>query len=250
LLRLQPVDNSGKRLGEGKTRRAKNFADDKRDQRIWPVAECDGVGSLQIRGDRHVKSHLVLRRFKLKRQRAAFGVTDEPRLLHLPAQSTFADRLQPFAEKEKRIASVTRIHIGGAKDPFIAEEMLVQNGNQSVKLKKGILERRSGEKHLEEGAGGIAQLFGADGGALLVNVPQPMGFVENHQIPAATRNVIGLRRREFIGRDDDFAVLVERTIHAALLGVVVHLGLDDDRGERELVRQFLTPLLAQRGGDD
>ena len=78
----------------------------------------------------------------------------------------------------------------------------------------------------------------------LVDVPQPMRFVNHYQVPLGLPHVHVLRPGELVRTEDDLW-LIEGIQVSVFDFLIESFRFDDCRGEKELVGQFLTPLLAE-----
>jgi hypothetical protein len=83
-----------------------------------------------------------------------------------------------------------------------------------------------------------------DFAAGLVDVAEAVGFVDNHQIPLRLLNVRLLAASELVRAEND-RVLFERVQIPAAHRRVEGFRFEYNRGEVELIGQFLTPLLAE-----
>lgn len=117
-----------------------------------------------------------------------------------------------------------------------------------VEVLDGLL---AGEGEEQLGCLAERQLEGVgDNVGRLLHVAKAVGFVNDDQIPRHAIDVTGLGVSELAGADDDIVAFKELEFPLAD-GGVVGLGLKDATGEKELVGEFLLPLLAEiRGGDD
>ena len=84
---------------------------------------------------------------------------------------------------------------------------------------------------------------------VLVDVPEPVRFVDNDKIPCRLLNVGLLRTRELIGADDDRR-LAEMDLGSPSDFLVESSIFKNSRRQEELIRELLAPLLAQIGRHD
>jgi len=75
-------------------------------------------------------------------------------------------------------------------------------------------------------------------------------FIDDDQVPLHGLNLGGARGGEVIGADDNLIPGLERREVARPARGVVGLGFQDGGRERELLQQFLLPLLPEGGGND
>ena len=166
---------------------------------------------------------------------------------HLLAEGPLADWLEPFLQVVEVIV-VAQPGEAGAVGLQVAEGEIVDDADQAVEFQERVLQRRGGQEHLAER--GHALLDGV--GNLvrgLVHVAEPVGFVDDHQIPACLADVRLHLPGEMVRTDND-GVLLERIEVAGPDGVVEGPGFQDGRWQEELVGQFLAPLLPQVGRHD
>src|ERR1700730_9226259 len=104
--------------------------------------------------------------------------------------------------------------------------MLVDDRDQSIKLHERILKRSGGEKNLKKFPRGLTELLRTNRRSMLINVPQPMSFVEDDQIPIDVGDFVRLCGGELIGCDDDLVSAVERQKFAGFARVLVALAFD------------------------
>jgi hypothetical protein len=136
-----------------------------------------------------------------------------------------------------------------AKAVEVAEHALVDEADQAVELQQRVLQGRGRQQYLGARGGQAALQHIGDDVAGFVDVAQPVGLVIHHDVPGQPAQIVDLGLGELIGADDRLAAI--EGVGVALLSLlVVVLGLQDDRFERELVRQLLMPLLAQVGEDN
>jgi len=83
-----------------------------------------------------------------------------------------------------------------------------------------------------------------------VNIPQPVGFVNDHEVPRRGVYIRRLAAGELIGADDDGILGFKWPEVSDPDPGVVGLRFEDGAGEEKLLRQFLVPLLAEVGGCD
>ena len=179
-------------------------------------------------------------------QRQALGVGDVSR--DLPAQGAMADGLEARLE---RLEYLLLIQIGEllAEAFQVAEGVFVYETHQTEQFQQGILQGRRREQQLV--LAGQCQFEGVgDDVRRLVDVAQPVRFVDHHQVPRHGLNVAGLALGELIGTDDDFRHF-KRTELALPDRSVIGLGFENPAGQEEFFGQLLKPLLAQvRGSND
>lgn len=77
-----------------------------------------------------------------------------------------------------------------------------------------------------------------------------MSLVDDDQVPFGLREVRFLGAGELVRADDDGILLPEGVEVAGLDLCVERTGFQDERGQEELVGEFLTPLLAEIGRHD
>jgi hypothetical protein len=78
----------------------------------------------------------------------------------------------------------------------------------------------------------------------LVNVPEPVGFIEDDEVPAGQGEVIGLLGTELVRSDDNMVVDLEGPLVSLLRALAVALRFENSRRKAEFVEQFLYPLLS------
>ena len=130
----------------------------------------------------------------------------------------------------------------------VAKGEFVDDADEPVKFKKRVLQRRGGEKRLLEGEYGMLDRL-ADFVVGLVDVAEPVRFIDDHQIPGRLADVRLLGPRKLVGADHD-AVALKRIQVSGADRLIECLGLQNGGGQEELVGKFLAPLLAQVCGAD
>ena len=124
--------------------------------------------------------------------------------------------------------------------------MGVDDAGQPVQLHQGVLKRRRGQQQLrgrrQPGHERLGRLV-----PLLVDVPKPVRFVDDRQVPRHGRHGVLVLGREVVRADDDLIADVERVGLALGLKSSPCPALHDHGGQEELLPQLLLPLLAQRG---
>ena len=187
-----------------------------------------------------VEPVLALLRREVLHQRKPLGVRDVAR--DLAAQRAMADRLQPGLE---RLEHLLLAEIGEllAKALQVAERVLVNEADEAEELQKRVLQGSSRQEQF--GGVGERTLEGVgDDVGRLVDIAEPVGFVDHHQIPRGVGYVGCLAAGKLVGADDDFVGF--KWTEVALLDCgVVRLGLENPAGQEELFRHLLKPLLAQ-----
>ena len=94
------------------------------------------------------------------------------------------------------------------------------------------------------GFDGVGDLVG-----IFIDVPQSVRLVNDHEIPVNLLDIGVLGPGKLIGTQDDFFLL--KRVQVALLDFLIErLRLQDEGGQKELVQQFLIPLLAEIGRQD
>ena len=200
---------------------------------------------LEVLGNHVVEPLLLGRGHEFLHQGMAVRVLDV--FQHLLAQGPFADWLEPLLQVLE-VVVVAQPGEAGAVGLQVAEGKIVDDAHQAVEFQERVLQRRGGQEHLAER--GHALLDGV--GDLvrgLVHVAEPVGFVDDHQIPACLADV-RLHLPDEMVRTDNDGVLLEGIEVAGPDGVVEGAGFQDDRRQEELVGQFLAPLLPQIGRHD
>jgi hypothetical protein len=166
---------------------------------------------------------------------------------HLPAQGAVNRRREALAQLLDRPvgeAGHLRVHRVAALEGVLrAEDLLVEEGHQSEELQQLVLQRRGGEEQLRPLAKRVPEGPG-DLAPRPVRVPQPMGLVDDHQVPGKLPDLLGAARGEGVAGDDR---------HRLLEGVVPRApaaAVDDRRLQLELVPELRLPLRAQGGGGE
>ncbi len=127
--------------------------------------------------------------------------------------------------------------------------MIVDHADQPVQLQERVLERRGGQEELAALLQGALDGVGDHLGRL-VDVAQPVGLVDHHQIPGRGRDIACLAPGELIGADDDGVLALKWPVVSLADRLVVRLRFQNLAGEEKLLAQLLMPLLAQIGGRD
>src|SRR5437879_1364979 len=112
-----------------------------------------------------------------------------------------ADRFQPIFERLENLLLV-EIDELLAKAFQIAEGVFVDKTDKTKQLKQRILQRSRCEQQFALLGQRQLQRVGYDV-CWLVDVTQPMGFVDDHQIPWRSVNVRRLATRELVRADND-----------------------------------------------
>ena len=166
---------------------------------------------------------------------------------HLPTERAVADGLEPRLE---RLEYLFLAEIGEllAETLQVAKCMLVDEAHEAEQFQQRVLERRRGEKQLVLACQRQLERVGDDV-RRLVNIAQPVGFVDHHEVPGQGVDVARLALREMVGADNDLGRL-ERAELALSDRNVVRLRLQDAARQKKLFGQLLIPLLAQVGRRD
>src|SRR5262245_5483888 len=167
---------------------------------------------------------------------------------HILTQCSLADWLQTLLERIENFLVVKIAEL--LTETFeVAETVFVNKTHQAIKLKQGVLKWRSGEQNLGSLTEGLFQRV-SNHTRLFVNVSQPVGLVNNHQVPHRRADIRLLTTRELVRTDDDDIFTIERPMISVFDGCVVRLGFKDVAGQKELFLQLLMPLLTQIGRSD
>ena len=175
----------------------------------------------------------------------AVGVADV--FQHLPSQGPMADGGEASLELvELPITAQAGILCPEAFS--VAEGLIVDEANQAVQLHQRVLQWGGGQQHL----GRVRQRpleSSADLVVGAVDVAQPVGFIDDHQIPLRHHQIRALSGRE-LKRANHQSGLFERIADTALPLTVVFGTFENLTGQEKLVGHLLRPLLAQIGRAD
>ena len=185
---------------------------------------------------------LVVARAERPRDRPAIGVADVFR--HLIAEGAFAKWRQPIAEAGQ---VATSIRVLGSKRIDIAEDVLIDQGRETVELEERVLERGRGQQKLAAVSCGKANSL-ADLVARTVGVPQLVGLIDDDEIPSDAANVVAKAVGEGVGTDENR--IWPQGIAAGLLGLAVGLRVEHSCRQIELLGKFKGPLLPNGGRGD
>jgi hypothetical protein len=164
---------------------------------------------------------------------------------HLFAQCPLADRLEPLLEFGK-------ICIPGepgklrAKTLEVAKGEFVDDADEPVKFKKGVLQRCGREKRFLERENGLFYRL-ADLVVGLIYVAEPVRFIDDHQVPGRLANVRLPGAGELV-RANHNAVALKGIQVPGADRLIECAGLKNGGGQEELVGEFLAPLLAEVRG--
>ena len=159
-----------------------------------------------------------------------------------------ADRFQPRLECLKNLL-LGQIGELLAKALEVAESVLVDDADEAEEFEQRVLQRRGREQKLVAFLQRQLERVGDDVGRL-VDVAQPMGFVDDDEVPWRRSDIGRLAARKLIGADDDGVLHLERLKIPLFDCLVVGLRFQYPARQEELFGQFLMPLLAQIGRHD
>jgi hypothetical protein len=127
--------------------------------------------------------------------------------------------------------------------------VLLQSADEPEEFHQRVLERSGGQEDL--GLTGHCP-FDRAGDLVtgLVDVPQAMCLVDDHEVPRHGPDGVRLGTSEVVGADDHGGFVVEEISDAGFLTGGDRPGIEDDRGNEELLRQLLHPLIPQCGRHD
>lgn len=199
------------------------------------------VGALpaQVFGDEVVEPLLVLARKELLDQRVAVRVFDV--LEDLAPKGAFAEGRETTLELTE-VGGVGQARKACAEAREIAEREVIDDAGQAVELEERVLERGRCQEYLREGCDGVLNRQ-CDSARSLVDVPEAVSLVDDHEVPRCLAEVSLLRSGEVVRAEDD-GFLKEGVQIARADGGVEAALLDDQRGQVELLLQLLAPLLA------
>ena len=170
-------------------------------------------------------------------------------LQDLLAQGTVAERSQASLQGVENLL-LTQVGELFTEALEVAEGVFVDEANQAEQFEERVLERGGGEEQFGHSGQRPLEHVGDDV-ARLVHVAQPVRFVDDDEIPVNPGDVGSLRPGELVGAKDDAAVRLERPELPLPDCVVVGLGFEDTARKKELLLQFLIPLLPKvRWRDD
>lgn len=161
---------------------------------------------------------------------------------HLAAQRALAERSKTAAEGCV-VGIVQRLIILHFETLEIAENIVVNQARQSVKFENGVLKRCGCKENLLAVGKGILDGVGNFAGRL-VNIAQPVRFVDYRQIPRRLFEVWSLCPCKLVGAYHNL-VAVE-WIEIARLDIVIEcFGFEDARRQEEFLLQLRNPLFAE-----
>lgn len=203
--------------------------------------------ALEVRAHVVVEALLLIGRREVLGDRDASSVTNV--LGDLPPQRPLAERGQATLEIVELDFGEGSPEIGGPEDRDVAEQVLVEDTDQAEQLEQGVLEWRGRQQDLRprhdrvlDGAGDFV--------ARLVHVAQPVRLVDDHEIPGDGADGISPGAREMVRAHDDRDRVVEGVRRTGPLSGAKRPGVEDDRGDEELLLQFLNPPVPQGRRDD
>ena len=202
---------------------------------------------MQVLRDQVIESVLTFLRGELLHQGQPLGVGDIRR--DLTAQGTMTDGLEPRLESLEHLLLV-EIDKLFTEALQVAKDVFINETHQAEQLQQRILQRRSGEQQLVLACQRHFESFG-DHIRRLVDITQPMGFVNYYQIPWNRLDILSLALGELIGTDNDFWCL-KRPKLPLLDGDIVGFSFKDAAGQEEFFGELLKPLLTEvgRGNDE
>ena len=116
----------------------------------------------------------------------------------------------------------------------VAEGVFVDEADEAVEFQQGILQGGGGKQKLVPVLKRLLQDVGYDI-VWLVNIPQPVGFINDHQIPFGSLNIRGFVPGELVGTKQDGVCLGLEGPEIALPDSgVVGLGFEDFARQEEL----------------
>ena len=245
---VEPADHGAEGGGDGERRRGENLAQHQFDE--LSLAAGEGVQGLplEVGRDLFVQPLFLTRRGEVFGDGDAAGVADV--LDHLLAEGALADGGEPGPQVGEQHGGefFGLFGVAFAERLFAAEDMLVDEGGEAEEFHQRVLQRRGGEQNLGAVAEGVAQGAG-DLVVFLVDVAQPVGFVDDHQIPRHSRDFGGATPGELVRADHHLLRRHERRGMPARQFAEA-LRFEQHRRQKELLGQFAAPLLAERGGGD
>jgi hypothetical protein len=126
----------------------------------------------------------------------------------------------------------------------IAESVLVNEADQPEKFEQGILQWGGCEQ--EDTLLGERLLEGVgDHVRGLVNISQPVGFINHHEIPWRRMDIGRLIARELVGANDNVVTGLERLELSLPDCRIVRFGFENLAWQKKLFAQLLMPLFAQ-----
>ena len=230
--------------GKGAGRGGEDFSNQQNNEVALALRESVAVVALEVAGDGFVKRVFLFAGAERLGQEFAPGVFHI--LQHLAAERAVTESGEPLAEGCEVAPGIGKL---GAEGREIAEEALVDQRGESVKLDKRVLERRGGEEDFPAVAGRVEDCL-AEAVALAVAVPELVGLVHDDEIPGEGLDFRRHPRGVVVGANDDLRLLEGRGV-AGFLEIPVGMGVEDDGGQVELFVEFERPLLPKRSrGDD
>jgi hypothetical protein len=165
--------------------------------------------TLEVSRNQVVKPIFTFCRCEFFKDRQTLGVFDIGH--HLAAQGAVA---HGFNTSLKGIEHLRLVEVGELlPEAFqVAEGVLIDEAHQSEELQEGILQRGRRQQQFVLTGKRDFQCIGDNVGRL-VDIAQPMGFVDDHQIPGNCFDIIRLALGKMIGTDGDFMGL-QRVAHA------------------------------------
>ena len=160
-----------------------------RDELSSRVRQRDEDVALKVGRDLFVELFFGRRRHEIRRVREA--IREGYVLEHLPAQRPLADVLKAFPKRHVAFLGVVAVHklrLEGVRSPRRAPG---RGCHEAVELEEGVLERGRREHHLPGRPDRFHDAFGRL--RALVDAAQPVGLVDDHEIPSDLLNQIALR---------------------------------------------------------
>ena len=247
-LGFQAVGNGGQRPGDGEGRGGEEFPQHQGHQRALAGRQSLEILPPEVIGNEVIE--LVLALVRIERLDHGMAFRERHVLRDLATQGAVANRFEPCLE---RIENLLLAEIGEliAETAEIAEGVIVDDADEAEEFEQGVLQRSGGEQELVAFLQGSLEHVGDDVRGL-VNIPQPVGFVDHHEIPRSPMDIGGLVAGKLVGANDHRILLrLEGTETAHPDRGVVGLRLQNGAGQEEFLVHLLMPLFPEiRGRDD
>ncbi len=153
---FQPPDHLVQGRGDGERRRPQNLPQDERHEVATVLADRERALALKVGGHVIVEVGFQPIRREVEGLGQAICVVDQARLLDLPPQGALADRLQPVTQDRQRLAILPAAELG-PEGVGRAEELVVDDGDEAVKLHQVVLQRRRRQQQLLAIGQGVPQ---------------------------------------------------------------------------------------------
>jgi hypothetical protein len=165
-------------------------------------------------------------------------------LLDLLSQCAFAERLQTIPQYNIPMQLVVSLDVLKAERFGVAEHLRVDDADQSVEFHQAVLERGRGQEELMT----RLQRFGDCSRRLVCTfqyVTEPVGFVDDHQIPGNRRYRILAGFGELIRTEDDAVAGQEGIWIPGIHRFTIRVRFQNEARQAELFQEFLLPLFPQ-----